>query len=97
MQNSYISWRLGMLRKGSSASLEEDFPEERGILFIGPERSRWGLTHHDEFGLCVSRRVRATSLGEICGAICGAAVPHHSYRQEAGPARSARPPWGEAV
>lgn len=69
------------------------FPRGAGHLFTGPERSKWGLTHHDEFGLCVSRRVRVTGLGEICGA----AVPHHSYRQEAGPARSARPLWGGVV
>lgn len=40
-----------MLRKGSSASLEEGSPRGAGHLFIGPERSRRGLTHHDEFGL----------------------------------------------
>lgn len=93
MQNSYISWKLGMQSKGSSASLQEGSPREAGHLFIGLERSRRGLTHHDEFGLYVSRRVGVTGLGEICGA----AVPHHFYRQEAGPARLALPPWGGVV
>lgn len=65
MQNSCSSWRVGTLRKGSSASLEEGSPKERGYLFTGSERSRLGLTHHDESGLYVSRRVGVTGLGEI--------------------------------
>lgn len=68
-----------MLRKGVLSISRGRFLRGAGHLFTGPERSRRGLTHHDEFGLCVSRRVGVTGLGEICGA----AVPHHSYRQEA--------------
>lgn len=45
-----------------------------------------GRTHHGASGRWVSRRVRATGLGENCGA----AVPHRSYRRGAGPARLAR-------
>lgn len=64
MQNSYISRRLGMLRTGSSASLEEGSPEERSV-YLQDQRDPGGAsltmmslgsTSHVESGSRVSVR-----------------------------------------